>query len=615
MRVFRTLGGKAIIKETDPLATQARILSWPPGRRCVPYMESGRQRWLSGTLDISGDLSGCNGPCPGTPLADGDPSAALAKDGRALCCEKAPPSAFTGSMPKFIESVYGSKRDDVAYDWNGRISIAGVTFGHDYTHSSILYRDADNQYWVLALDRLQAATIQKWKPCNTGFGFENDNDIAYGLAWLTPDGDAISLECDGALQGAGQPVHYGWHATKSGTEGHIVLLNGAFNNEYKGPKLCKYELSDAAVSRNEGEAWDAYVLRRFSVTFSIIEQHNHTSIRVAMAVPTYSTEEEAVGKLVQEVGLNPSVADPPQEIALAPLYCRYTSEDVLEVVRFSQDFSEQTIPSDLEFACDDCVGNTEPIHGNYAGLSFGDVDIFSSIDDLGTISLLQGYNYVGSDADWGSGRTWEDLSEHEKDLAVLVPVNPPGSSDSCGHTAQEYTHYFKHWTSYWEVFWKEHVLIIPEGNHESLLIYEIIGTRKGANTKGPADDTVGSSDWVHYTRRLHYFPDDGAQQLLDELEFEDGTEYGEIDCLLGVQGGPDELTPIDETTVYTDLDVGQYFALLPFSWPDPIYVDLLSDRRSFNMNHRNSWLVPDKSIERHEGYDELVADACFVGKS
>lgn len=617
MRVFRTLGGKAIIKETDPLATQARILRWPPGRRCVPYMESGRQRWLSGTLDISDDLTGCNGPCPGTPLANGDPSAALAIDGRAQCCAKAPPSSFTGSMPEFIQSVYGSKRDDVAYDWNGRISIAGVTFGHDYTHSSILYLDDSNQYWVLTLDRMQAATIQKWKPCNTSFGFENDNDIAYGLAWLTPDGEAISLECDGVLNAAGQTVHYGWHATKSGTEGHIVLLNGSANNEYKGPKLCRYELSDSAVAQNDGETWEAYLQRRFLITFSVLEQHNHTSVAISIVVPTYSSEEEAQGKLILETGLAPSVSEPPQTISDAPLYCRYTADDVLEVVRFSQFIGEQNFLELQDYACDDCVTQNDLISGRFSCLSFGPVVGFSDEADLGEITLAQGFHYVGSDGDWNGG-TWEGLTDREQALAFQYSrlSGTPPFTDLCGHEGQDTTNYFKQWTTMSDMRSIEHVLILPEGAHEALLIFELETTRKTANTGGPADDTVGTTDWVQYVRRLHYFPDDGEAQILDTLEHEDGEDYEvTFDCLGGVVGLQDPLPPIDETDIYIDLDIGQYFALIPFSWPDPIYVDSISDRRSFNLGHRNSWLVPDKSIERHDGYDDLVADACFVGKS
>ena len=620
MRVFRTLGGKAIIKETDPLATQARILSWPPGRRCVPYMESGRQRWLSRTLNISGDLSGCNGPCPGTPLIDGDPSAALAIEGRVLCGMLAPPSSFTGSMPLFLQAAYGSKRDDIQYDWNGRVSIAGVIFGHDYTYSSILYRDAENQYWVLVLDRLQSATIQRWTPCDSRFGFENDNDIAYGLAWLKPQGDPVSLECDGVLNAAGQTVHYGWHATRAGTEGHIVLLNGSANNEYKGPKLCKYELTDSAVAQNEGETWDEYLLRRFAVTFSVLEQHSHTSVAISMVVPTYSTEEDATGKLVQETGLNPSVSEPPQTISDAPLYCRYTAADVLEVVRFSQFIGEQRTLDFQDIACDDCVTQSDLYGGRFAHLSFDPVTSFSDEADLGEIGMAQGYYYVGSDEDWDGG-TWYELTEHEQKISWRYPKptgNPPPFTDGCGHGGQFYTNYFYQWTITSDLHQKKHVLILPEGNHESILIFELITHRKGANTGAGSGmyDSVGTKDWVKYTRNLHYFPDDGAPQILDTIEYEDGEDWEDtFTCLLGVVGVQGPFTDLDETDIYINLDIGQYLALVPFSWPDPIYVDSISDRRSFNLGHRNAWLVPDKSIERHDGYDDLVADACFVGKS
>lgn len=624
MFVFKTVGGKARIKETDSLATQARILRWPGGVRCLDYCETGRQRWENDTIDISSDLTGiCNGqPCPADPIQDGDLSLCFAVDDAAQIRRFCPPSAYTGGMRRMIQAILGSKRTDLSYSFGGEISIAGVLFGHSYTNSSILYTDADGAYWVLAINVMAGATLQRWAPCKEVTFATGSVKQAYELALAKPKHDPVALSCTGAIYGAGYSIANGWHATNQGDIGHIVLHGGTYgeDHDYRGSKLCRYELADSAEAQEPGESWEDYIARRFALTFSIIEQAENIleGIAIPVAGPTTSEEPEAEGKLkFLDTAAPAGVMYPEHAATDAPFYCRYTDDDTLDVVRFTQVIGEARSLEAPAPGCDDCLTDGDIAGGQFSHLSFGPVSAFASEDDLGTISLAEGYNYVGSDGDWNGG-TWEGLSDHEQAISWTESrIGPPPFTDTCGHEGDEHTNYFWQTTYFTDSHQKKHIFIVPEGNHESFLILELDIQRKQANTG--AHNTgidLGIKDWIHYTRRLYYFPDDGEDQLLDEIEHEEGEDYsGSFDCLVGVVGVQDELTPIDETEIYTDLALGQYLTLPVYKWPTTLYVDMISDRESVNLGHRNSWFVPDQSIERHDGYDNIVADGVFTGAS
>lgn len=424
MRVFRTLGGKAIIKETDPLATQARILSWPPGRRCVPYMESGRQRWLSGTLDISDDLTGCNGPCPGTPLANGDPSAALAVQGAATLRELAPPSGFTGKLHLMVQAMYGTKRTDMQSAGDGEIMVSDVLFGHSWEQSTVLYTDESGEYWLLQLGGMETATIQKWVPNKCGLAFDaaTIDSEAYRLATLMPSGGEVAIGCTDGRDDIGEPFAYGWHAARQGNAGHVVTVESVMvegdEHELLRTRLCGFILQDSGAVQEEGQSWEDYVYARFSVAFEVVTETDPFRIWYLwrIQIPNFQS---GLNATVLRDGTGAGI-DLVTVIEDAPLYCRYDSDDVLSVVTYSFDFETAYTEVDTNWPVS-CLGegtHIEYTHKNIAGGFF--LEEYEPPDTAAGKAFSSYEGHTGSDETGGSWSAWLNYGLDVADYAEMA---------------------------------------------------------------------------------------------------------------------------------------------------------------------------------------------------
>lgn len=493
MRVFRTLGGKAIIKETDPLATQARILSWPPGRRCVPYMESGRQRWLSGTLDISGDLSGCNGPCPGTPLANGDPSAALAVQGAATLRELAPPSGFTGKLHLMVQALYGTKRTDMQSAGNGEIMVSDVLFGHSWEQSTILYTDADGVYWLLQLGGMETATIQKWAPCSEAFDASTPINEAYRLSLCKPSGVEVALSCTGTESDIGEPFANGWHATSGGEAGHIVVVESVMvegdEHEFLKTRLCSFVLSDSGDQQGEGQSWEEYVESRFSVDFSVVYETDLFRIWYLWRIqrPNYQT---GLHSTVLRDGTGAG-GDIVTDVSDAPIYCIYDASDTLSVVSYS--FSMENLFVEVETNWPFCgAGDGSRAEYTHKNISGGfSLNGYAPPDTAGG-QLFREYekreltNLGGSGTDCDVGLRSDDLAATACEDGAMAEWDSfygahyptpcfeggswvPAAEWGCGTYERTYLEDTKK-------HYSQQILLIPFGHHEAVHLHALEAT-------------------------------------------------------------------------------------------------------------------------------------------
>lgn len=327
--------------------------------RCKNYVESGRQRWEDytvspGHIDISSNITGKNGS-PGSPISSGISKVlSCSKPGQALCFGEqfhkkelrysTPPSSFTGKLHLFFQALYGSKRLDISYGDHASASVAGVSFTHEFSRSSILYTDDAEQYWVLQIVGVESATIQLWRPeCRRRVADTTEiGEEAYRLWSLLPAGEAVSIPCTGTesvLEGMNgfTPCFNGWHATQKGDVGHIVVHGGVEEPGGSQSRLYKFELTDTKANRTPTQTLAEYIASRFSVTFTKVEQTLAviTSYVNSVWVPSYLTGRMKLGN---ERGTTFVAQDN------APVYCRYRSDDTLDIIRY---FSEQgTAPED-----------------------------------------------------------------------------------------------------------------------------------------------------------------------------------------------------------------------------------------------------------------------------
>lgn len=604
-RVVLSSGATATLRRAfgHETITLDRSSIFTPEEACIPYMESGRQRWETGTIDISDDLLGiCNGPCPGRPLNDGDPSAALAVAGAATLRELSPPSGFTGKLHFMVQALYGSKRTDMQYTGNGEIMVADVLLGHSWEQSTILYTDANGAYWLLQLGGMETATIQKWAPCSEMFDASTPVSEAYRLSLCRPFRGEVALSCTGTQTGIGEPIANGWHSPQAGNEGRIVLNNLIVEDEtlYNQTRLCSFALNDNGSIWDGQQTWDDYVSGRFDIVFDVVIESDLfvLSNEFRIWVPDYYEDRQKPAGLV--AGAATLVTD-------APIYCAYKGNDDLEVYSYSV----------FSLVSEDQEDGSE----SYCSLPFGacssivntiTLDIGNGFSILGASSPSNEISFIGA----GSWTTVDFDGTHD----------PPEGS---GYTDYSWGTHAEQENGVSVNFSHAQAFIVPFGNHESIHLWNldkkegehngVITTKtdyesfvsSGTCFKGFHTPGGGTTSYQYMQLRLHEFTrickrysrfDLG--EIYQELSESEGTADLSGGCGSFVEGIEDE----PSLDYYQD-EMEDY--LSPSSTNAPKIVD----RESYHFGHDLAWFTGDKSVEAHDGYDSFVDDGCFVGAS
>lgn len=260
-----------------------------------------------------------------------------------------PSSAFSGKMKQFVQSLYGSRREDYSMDELlgslGGLTIDGQVFDPYFnTAGSVLYTGEDYTYYVLLLSAASVRVAQlqlsdkgedlrQWLLDNPQSATETRRYEGYLLSTATFS-DWHTIGDVSSAYAKGSPMAYSWHSNWDGTEAQIVtvsLKDGTDNvwktTHFKATISLTPRGSESLDWWQEEDSW--------SVVASEVEETQEVTFRVnedLIWTPDYIDGGMQIFESQPDAGSNPTPIE-----SDVPIYVVYNyDDDDFDVIRFSR---------------------------------------------------------------------------------------------------------------------------------------------------------------------------------------------------------------------------------------------------------------------------------------